>query len=372
MAAQVRFFTRLGAEVLVPVDAPTAADLDRAVLELQRELGRLRWRACSPPPGGHLFPLENETDFDWALLAAERGKGAGDKADEDGVWAHDGFYTRRMLEPNPRKNLKPAIKYSRGARPTDPPEVVEGDGDIRYVTLAIFRGGDRREELAVPRGGGRLAESRAAASTREEPAGGDAEGERTTAELAPQDYVNMVVEAAERLKDGVRGTIGVAGVGGVRDVRAWVLEHRDRLLEPAVYRIVSGVVAELLANHRNRRKATAGGAGGNSSAPAGTPAGDAEPGGRLSSEEELHAAHLEYIKSAGPKAGDAAQIILGKRNRNLKRYVREEWGLIKSNPAAAKGVVEAIERTTRIPFAALTGDAGGEEPAQQQRTKGGR
>jgi hypothetical protein len=44
------------------------------------------------------------------------------------------------------------VKYSRGARTTDPAEVVEdGGGDFRYVTLALFRGdGRRREEYAVP------------------------------------------------------------------------------------------------------------------------------------------------------------------------------------------------------------------------------
>lgn len=45
-----------------------------------------------------------------------------------------------------------AVKYSRGARSTDPPEIVEhGGGEFRYVTLAVFRGdGRRREEYATP------------------------------------------------------------------------------------------------------------------------------------------------------------------------------------------------------------------------------
>ncbi|MGQ0814814.1 MAG: single-stranded DNA-binding protein [Gemmatimonadota bacterium] len=44
------------------------------------------------------------------------------------------------------------MKYSRGAKHTDPPEIVEeGDGSFRYVTLAVFRGdGRRREEYAMP------------------------------------------------------------------------------------------------------------------------------------------------------------------------------------------------------------------------------
>lgn len=45
-----------------------------------------------------------------------------------------------------------AVKYSRGARSTDPPEIVEdGGGDFRYVTLAVFRGDGRRHaEYALP------------------------------------------------------------------------------------------------------------------------------------------------------------------------------------------------------------------------------
>jgi hypothetical protein len=366
MAASVRFLTRFGAEVLVPVDAPSAADLDRAVLELQRELGRLRWRACSPPPGGHLFPLTNEPDFDWALLGAERGKGAGDRADEEGVWAHDGFYTRRELEANSRKNLKPAIKYSRGARPTDPPEVVEGDGDYRYVTLCIFRGGGRREELAVPKGGtgqGRGSEAERAVA-RAEPAGADPGGERSTAELTPEDYITTVVDAALRLRDKIPAYVGVEGVGDVKDIRAWVVENHSLLRDPKVYRVVSRVVADLVRNARNRRKADQ--VAGEAASPREQPAAQ-----RGSPEEEQRAARITYVETVGPRAGDAAQIIVGNRSRSLKRYVREEWSAIKADPAKLLNVVEAIERTTRIPFAALTGDAGGEPGPQQTRTASG-
>jgi hypothetical protein len=44
------------------------------------------------------------------------------------------------------------VKYSRGARGTDPADIVEDSGgDFRYVTLAVFRGDGRRcEEYAVP------------------------------------------------------------------------------------------------------------------------------------------------------------------------------------------------------------------------------
>ncbi len=68
------------------------------------------------------------------------------------MWYAGHFYTRRVLEPNPRMKLAAAVKYSRGAKNTDPPEIVEkGDGSFRYVTLAAFRGEGRRwEEYAMP------------------------------------------------------------------------------------------------------------------------------------------------------------------------------------------------------------------------------
>lgn len=45
-----------------------------------------------------------------------------------------------------------AGRGGRGARSTDPAEIVEdGGGDFRYVTLAVFRGdGRRRAEYALP------------------------------------------------------------------------------------------------------------------------------------------------------------------------------------------------------------------------------
>ncbi len=62
-----------------------------------------------------------------------------------GVWHGGQFYTRRELAEQQRKGLARAVRYSRGARSTDPPEIVEdGGGDFRYVTLAVFRGDGRK------------------------------------------------------------------------------------------------------------------------------------------------------------------------------------------------------------------------------------
>jgi hypothetical protein len=151
--AEVRFLTDLGAEVFVPVEGDTPQQLRQAVLKAQRALGGIGWRCCPVPPGGFRFPLASEPDFDWRLLGGRRGTATVDGEERDGVWYAGQFYTRRALDPNPRMKLDRAIKYSRGAKGTDPANIVEGEegSSFRYVTLAVFRGeGKRREEYAAP------------------------------------------------------------------------------------------------------------------------------------------------------------------------------------------------------------------------------
>jgi hypothetical protein len=46
--------------------------------------------------------------------------------------------------------LAAAIKYSRGARDSDPPEIKERSGEFEYVTLILFRGGGHLPEYDVP------------------------------------------------------------------------------------------------------------------------------------------------------------------------------------------------------------------------------
>ena len=149
--AEIRFWTELGAEVLVPLHGESARELRQDVFRALREFGRHGWRAVTVPPGGLRFPLASEPDFDWSLLGARRGTCTVEGEEREGVWFDGQFYTRRELDANPRMKLGRAVKYSRGAKNTDPPEFVEeGDGSFRYVTLAVFRGeGRRREEYAV-------------------------------------------------------------------------------------------------------------------------------------------------------------------------------------------------------------------------------
>jgi hypothetical protein len=139
----MHFTTDLGAAVSVE----TTHD---KVLECQRYFGRMGWTSGEVPPGGHQFPLDNEHNFDWALL------GARPYTNSDGeacVYYRGNTYKRRELEAvETRKMTLPrAVKYSRGARPTDPEAIREkSDGEIEYVTLVVFRGGRRNDAWALP------------------------------------------------------------------------------------------------------------------------------------------------------------------------------------------------------------------------------
>jgi hypothetical protein len=139
----IHFTTDLGAQVSVSVDGPSK------VLELQRRYGKRGWYSGPIPPGGFVLPYDNDRDFDWSLLG---GRMFTNREGDICVWARGHVWKRREFAAveSKRMTLPPAVKYSRGAKPTDPPEIREqGDGEIEYVTLAIFRGGSRREEYAL-------------------------------------------------------------------------------------------------------------------------------------------------------------------------------------------------------------------------------
>ena len=142
----IEFITDLGAKVTVDVERP------EQILDVQRHYGHLGWTSGEVPAGGYAFPLDNEPDFDWALIGAR----AWANPEGEVMILHRGHaYRRRELEAvdNRKMKLPKAVKYSRGAKPTDPQHIREsGDGEIEYVTLAIFRNGKRREHLAVQGG----------------------------------------------------------------------------------------------------------------------------------------------------------------------------------------------------------------------------
>jgi hypothetical protein len=107
---------------------------------IMRKAGRSGWTSGDIPNGGLKLPLEFEATFDWSLIGAHTF--TNDK--QEIIVVHKGeYYTRRPLGALATKKLTlpEAVKYSRGAKPTDPPHLKEkGDGDIEYVTLAMFRG----------------------------------------------------------------------------------------------------------------------------------------------------------------------------------------------------------------------------------------
>lgn len=140
----IEFTTDLGARVTVDVDSP------EQLLEVQRRYGRLGWYSGEVPAGGYQFPLDNEADFDWALIG---GRKFSTDDGEEAVYARGSVWKRRELDAVDTRKLRlpKAVKYSRGARPTDPEHLREkSDGEIEYVTLAMFRGGKRQERYAVP------------------------------------------------------------------------------------------------------------------------------------------------------------------------------------------------------------------------------
>lgn len=143
---KVDFITDLGAKVSVDISGP------EQLLDTQRQYGRLGWTSGAIPRGGYQFPYENRDDFDWNLLGARRWT----SPDGEELIIHQGHaYRRRELEAVDSRKMKlpAAVKYSRGAKATDPPEIREqADGGFEYVTLAIFRGGKRQDRYAVPGG----------------------------------------------------------------------------------------------------------------------------------------------------------------------------------------------------------------------------
>lgn len=160
----IEFRTDLGATVHVKMSGP------EQLLETQRQYGRLGWTSGEIPAGGYQLPFDNADDFDWSLIGARKWT----TPDGEVVIIHRGHsYKRRDLEAVDSRKMKlpAAIKFSRGAKSTDPEHVRErSDGEFDYVTLAIFRGGKRQARYALP----------------QQPAAANAEGAATARPPAPR------------------------------------------------------------------------------------------------------------------------------------------------------------------------------------------
>ena len=124
---------------------------ERDLLNVLRRYGRQGWTSGELPAGGLSLPLAMADNFDWALI------GARPYTNNDGeacVLYKGQSYKRRELEEVDTKKLKlpKLVKYSRGARPTDPLHLKEGEeGGVQYVTLISFRGAGRVIEAYLDR-----------------------------------------------------------------------------------------------------------------------------------------------------------------------------------------------------------------------------
>ncbi|WP_309571322.1 single-stranded DNA-binding protein [Deinococcus sp.] len=185
----IEFLTDLGARVTVDVDS---AD---KLLDIQRQYGRLGWTSGEVPTGGYQFPHDNEPDFDWTLLGARKWT----SPDGEELVIHKGHaYRRRELEAVDSRKMKlpAAVKFSRGAKSTDPDQLREkSDGEFEYVTLAIFRGGKRQERYAIP-GGRPNAQNQASQAQSSQPQAARPAPARPapTARLAPQPAPHVAEE----------------------------------------------------------------------------------------------------------------------------------------------------------------------------------
>lgn len=93
----IEFTTDLGAKVTVDVENASA------LLDTQRQYGRLGWTSGEIPSGGYQFPLENEPDFDWHLIGARKWT----SPDGEDLVIHKGHaYRRRELEAVDSRKMK--------------------------------------------------------------------------------------------------------------------------------------------------------------------------------------------------------------------------------------------------------------------------
>jgi DdrB-like protein len=149
MQTTIHFTTPLGAQVSVHLET------NENYLHALRKYGAQGFTSGDVVKSGGLrLPLENAERFDWRLIGARPAELRNNmtQAIEPGVWYKGDFYKRRELEPVETKKMKlaAAIKYSRGARDSDPQEIREKSGEFEYVTLILFRGAGHLPDYDIP------------------------------------------------------------------------------------------------------------------------------------------------------------------------------------------------------------------------------
>jgi hypothetical protein len=113
---------------------------------LTREFAARGFVAGDVPVGGYSLPYASAETFDWSLIGARHFTFVKDGAQEQAVERLGEVYTRKDLEAKTKPyKLPPMVKYSRGARESDPVEIRENPtGDNKgYITLIEFVGGGR-------------------------------------------------------------------------------------------------------------------------------------------------------------------------------------------------------------------------------------
>src|SRR5579863_3418003 len=111
------------------------------VLDVKRAMGARGYVGGEIPLGGYKRPYGEAANFDWSLIGAQPGT---DSEGDEGVWCRGHFWKKRNYAAETTGQKKPAaIKYSRGALKTDPPEFIETSGELRMVPLILFRGNGR-------------------------------------------------------------------------------------------------------------------------------------------------------------------------------------------------------------------------------------
>lgn len=130
----LEFITDLGAQARVTVP-------EDHYLDILRHYGQKGWYSQNPALGPLRLPLANEADFDWRLVGGRLIEIEGEPV----VMARGFGWKRRELPADAKKKMPAAVKYSRGAKVTDPLHLREGDEDgIQYVTLVIFSGNSKK------------------------------------------------------------------------------------------------------------------------------------------------------------------------------------------------------------------------------------
>jgi hypothetical protein len=131
---KVDFTTDLGHKISGEVETMELA------FKVIKHYGSLGWYSGEIPNGGFQQTLAAHPNFDWSVIG---GKKYINSDGEEIIFCRGHAWKRRDFEEVNTKKLKmpAAIKYSRGAKPTDPESIVEkSDGDVGYVTLIMFRG----------------------------------------------------------------------------------------------------------------------------------------------------------------------------------------------------------------------------------------